>query len=279
VGAALGDWLIAADSFTAADAKVARWDLIELANVAPHDDCRLAMQQRLSQAGYTVHERAAMSCWRIALPPAWEAYVSSLSKPNRRRVRACQKRLQEPDAVRHVAKTPEQLQAGWHVLVDLHQQRRQSLGEAGCFASGEFERFLLSAAEQFLAEGNLRLSWIELAGSPAACVIAFRGGDVTYAYQMGISTRHMDENPGWLAHSAAIADALVEGCSAYDLLRGDEPYKGHLKAEPHAMLDLRIVPRRLAPQLRHTAWLTGLALKGALKLGLAATGVIQTGMH
>jgi CelD/BcsL family acetyltransferase involved in cellulose biosynthesis len=272
VGQAVGDWLIAADTSHAA--ANCRWDTVELANV-PTDDVALgALRSRMAESDYTVHERQALACWRLALPGTWDQYAASLSKGNRRRMRDSQKRLQKPDAAVHTA-TAENFEQAWNVLVDLHQQRWTSQGEKGCFASGPFGRFLKCAAEEMLARGTLRLLWVEVGSTPAACVIAVCDGGVYYVYQTGMATALLDESPGWLVQSAAIRDAIESGCRTYDLLRGNETYKGHLGAEPHEMVDVRIVSRRFAPRLRHTAWLTGNLVKSAIKSSLSAMGLLS----
>lgn len=272
VGAAVGDWLIAADSSNANAAN--RWDTVELANVPTDDVALAALRSHMAESAYTVHERYALACWRLELPKTWDEYTASLSRGNRRRVRDSQKRLQKPDAALHRA-SPENFERAWSVLVDLHQQRWTSQGEKGCFASGQFGRFLKNAAQELLARGTLRLWWVELAGTPAASVIAICDGGVYYVYQTGMATALLDESPGWLIQSAAIRDAIESGCQTYDLLRGNETYKGHLGAEPHLMADVRIVSRRFAPQLRHTAWLTGNLVKSAIKSSLSTMGVLS----
>ena len=125
------------------------------------------------------------------------------------------------------------------------------------------------------SSGTLRLSWVEIGGRPAACSISICEGGVYYVYQTGMATELLEESPGWLMQSAAIHAAIELGCRTYDLLRGNEPYKGHLGAEPLATVDLRIVSRRLAPQLRHTAWVTGNLVKSAIKSSLSTMGILS----
>ena len=242
----------------------ANWDLLELSSIWPGDPTMSELVRQMSEGGCTAHRRPAASCWRIALPTTWEEYLATLSKPNRRRMRWAQKRLQAADCRRHVAETAEEFQRGWKTLVELHQQRRSSLGDPGCFACPRFEQFLYTAAEQFHGDGRVRLSWIEIDQAPVAAMICFVGNGVTYAYQTGIAADSLHENPGWLIQSAAIREAIDAGHHSFDLLRGDEPYKGHLGAEPRPTIELRIVPNRLVPQLRHTAWLAAKTIKATL---------------
>lgn len=274
VGEALGAWLIAADSGAAQPATQPRWDVIELTNTPTSDTALTALRSHMAAAEYTLHQRPGLACWRLVLPTTWDEYVASLSRGNRRRMRDCQKRLQQPDAA-VITATSDNFDKAWGVLVDLHQQRWTSQGERGCFASREFGRFLYSAAQQYRATDKLRLMWVEIGGRPAACSISLCDGGVYYVYQTGMASDMLDESPGWLMQSAAIRAAIEAGCHTYDLLRGNEAYKGHLKAEPHEMIDLRIVSRRLAPQLRHRAWVTGNLVKSAIKSSLSTMGILS----
>jgi len=221
-----------------------------------------------------VHARPGLSCWRILLPPTWEAYLSMLSKPTRRRVRWAEKKLRDTkNCSVKVVRNEAELESAWRVLVDLHQRRRGSLGQAGCFSSDRFGCFLKEVASRLLSSGDLHMAWVEVQGRPIAAGLNLRGGKVTYAYQVGIDPDALEQNPGWLVNTAAIRQAIEEGHHGFDLLRGDEPYKGHLRAEPRAVHEIRIVPDRLRSQLLHTAWRTGTTVKDWLKTGLALTGM------
>src|SRR5262249_48782604 len=98
----------------------------------------------------------------------------------------------------------------------------------------------------------------------------------TYEYQVGIDPESLAEYPGWLVNSAAIRHAIENKRKGFDLLRGDEPYKSHLGAEPRACKELRIVPNRLRSQLWHKAWRTGNTMKDWLKNSLCLAGIRST---
>jgi CelD/BcsL family acetyltransferase involved in cellulose biosynthesis len=146
--------------------------------------------------------------------------------------------------------SPHDLAEAWGILVDLHQRRRQSLGEPGCFASPTFHDFHREVAERLLARGQLRLSWLDLDGAPAAAEYHFAGSDATYAYQGGVDPNRLDEEPGRLSTILCLRAAIEEGHQWFDFLRGDEPYKAHWRAAPHATCDFRITPNRRLARLR-----------------------------
>jgi CelD/BcsL family acetyltransferase involved in cellulose biosynthesis len=262
--AGIADWLVAEQG--------SEWDLLHLTGVTAGEPTITKLAQRLTDEGLTVHQRPGLNTWRIEFDCDWEAYVESLSKSHRKQVRRIVRRIVETgEAQLHVVRSPEELPAALDLLVALHQKRRISLDEPGCFADPRFEGFIRSAAPQLLAQGLLRLCWAELAGKPISVEFQLAGGGVTYAYQAGLDPDALDEEPGRIINIATLKHALQEGQRAFDFLRGDEPYKAHWRAVPYASLDLRVVPRKTSAQLRHNLWLAGDTVKQWLKAGLGRT--------
>jgi CelD/BcsL family acetyltransferase involved in cellulose biosynthesis len=273
---AVADWLATPANHDLTSPIPCQWDLMELTSVDSDDDVLAAMALRFATSDFTVHERPAMPCWQLQLPATWDAYLATLSKPNRRRTRAAAKRLSQPDCACKVVTTNAEFEHTWELLVDFHQRRRRSLNEPGCFASDPFGLFLRDLSHQFLSSGHLNMVWVEIAGRPIAVGLNFRLGGVTYCYQVGIDPDHLAEAPGWLVNTATIQQAIATGQHKLDLLRGNEPYKGHLGARPHPSKELRIVPNRLRSQLWHKAWRTGNTMKDWLKTSLTLAGIRST---
>lgn len=271
VTAAVAGWLTAADDPQAGDNA---WDLLELTGVEPTDGVVAQLVAHLAEDGSAVHRRAGPNCWRIELPATWEAYVAELSKSHRKQVRRGERRLETPGyAVLYTATDRETLRRGMEILVDLHQRRQHTLEQAGCFASPSFSAFLHEAAENLLSAGRLQLHWLELAGRPAAAEFHLAAGGIAYAYQAGVEPELIDEEPGRLMNIAVLQRAISQGLLAFDFLRGDEPYKAHWRATVRPSLELRIVPRKTAAQLRHGAWLAGDSVKQWIKTGLSLVGM------
>jgi CelD/BcsL family acetyltransferase involved in cellulose biosynthesis len=268
--AALAQWLVDASGRE----DQSSWDMLDLDGASAFDPALSLLLTHLEQHGCLVHQRTEINAWRIPLPENWNGYKRGLSKPNRRRVRVLQERFVDTGlATVHVAATTDELARGWAVLVDLHQRRRRELGQPGCFASDRFSLFARQAAEGFLALGKLELLWIEHESAPLAAQLAFLGADTTFAYQVGINPEKRDQSPGWLVHSESIKRAIAQGRTAFDFLRGDEPYKQHLGARPSPLQNIRVVPPRLGPKMLHSAWLTSGAVKSWIKTGLQRSGL------
>lgn len=261
---ALADYLSGAGDSRHADCP--RWDLLELQGVDAEDPAVGQLLKCLAERGHTVHRRAGPNCWRIELPAAWDDYLALLSKGHRSQMRRLERNvLGTGRAVLHSVGHAEELPRAVEILIDLHQRRHRVLGRPGCFASPRFAAFHREVMPEMLRSGQLQLHWLELDGRPAAAEYYLAGGGVIYAYQSGIDPESLDQQPGRLAILAMLRWAIEQGYRAFDLLRGDEPYKAHLRARPRGSLAVRVVPQRPAAQLRHNLWLAGRNVKQWIK--------------
>jgi CelD/BcsL family acetyltransferase involved in cellulose biosynthesis len=253
-GCALADWL-------AGDARRA-WDLIELDGMEPEDPVLQRLVAELALRGHVVHQRERIGAWRLELPGDWKSYESRLSKSRRGGVRTLEKRyFQTGRAVLRTADTAEAVERGLKILHELHQKRRKSLGDPGCFASPRFANFLALAATRFHQLGRLRLQWIELDGRPAAAEFDLSSADTVYHYQSGMDPDAAQDKPGWLMQISALREAIDQGFRAFDFLRGDEPYKSWWRAERRPLAEIRVVGRSATARLRHRVWTAAACLK------------------
>jgi CelD/BcsL family acetyltransferase involved in cellulose biosynthesis len=227
------------------------WDALELDAVDSGDEAVSALIERLQEAECSVRESAADSYWAVEMPASWEEYLAGISKSHRKQLRQLERRVLDGDRVTwHRVHTEDDLKTAWNVLVDLHQRRRQSLGELGCFASQAFHDFHQQVAQRLLQHGQLRISWLELDGSPAAAEYHVAGRTTTYAYQGGVDPERLSEEPGRLSTILCMQQAIAEQHTRLDFLRGDEPYKAHWRATSHATCNYRIVPARRLARIR-----------------------------
>ena len=264
VGEAIANWLIDAE-----------WDLMHLSGVAASDSATASLAAHLIDEGCKVYRQPGPNCWRIELPNEWDTFLQSQSKSHRKQIRRADKRSLASGAVTHriVSSLDASFPAAWQALVELHQSRRQSLGQPGCFSSDAFALFLKEAVEKLLPAGAVELHLLETAGGPLAAELHFVGNDVVYAYQAGIDPNATDEEPGRLMNIAVIRRAIEMERRSFDFLRGDEPYKPHWRAEPQPLHEVQVVPARAAAQLRHGMFVAGGTVKQWVKTGMQLTGM------
>jgi len=234
------------------------WDTLELDGVEQADEAVGALVRALAARGCAVRQRQRIGAWRLELPGDWKSYISRLSKSRKGGVRTLEKRYFETGrAVMRTAESEADVERGLEILHDLHQRRRQSLGDPGCFASPRFAGFLEEAARRFHSLGQLRLQWIELDGRPVAAEFDLSSADAVFHYQSGIDPGAMQDKPGWLMQICALKNAIEEGFREFDFLRGDEPYKSWWRAQRRQLVEVRVAAPRLSARLRQGVWSAG----------------------
>jgi len=257
---ALAGFLVAQTNSSADDAL--RWDLLELQGVDGGDCEVAALAAALSRGGCSVHHRSRWSCWRLTLPPSWDAYVAGLGRNYRRDLRRLERRYCEVNRiVLRRAECLDDLHFAMDLLLDLHQLRRAAKGEPGCFASSRFTSFYGDVAPELLRRGQLDFCWLELDGKPVAAEYQLAGNGVLYAYQAGVDPEALKHEPGKLIYLAILQRAIAQGYREFDFLRGDERYKARFGAVARPSIELRVVPHRTAAQMREGLWLAGDHLK------------------
>jgi CelD/BcsL family acetyltransferase involved in cellulose biosynthesis len=255
VAAALADWLVDRAGQAGADG----WDQLELGGIDAGNAMMRSLAQCLAERGALAHCRPGQPCWRVNLPGSWEEYAATLSKSHRKELRGCRRRYFDTGrATLHTVTDAAELASKMALLIDLHQRRRRSLGDPGCFAAPRFTAFHQDVSARLLARGQLRLHWLELDGRPVAAEYHLYGDEgMIYAYQSGIEVGALAHAPGRLATMAILRAAIAEGFRGFDLLRGDEPYKAHWRARPRPMVEVRVFPGKPADHLRYGMHVVG----------------------
>ena len=251
------------------------WDQMEFTGVDAGDPMMAELMRAFRARGLLVHERPGPNCWRLDLPSTWDEYVARLSKSHRKQVGRCQRRVFDTGRARLTTVADEsQLQRGLEVLVELHQRRRRSLGDAGRFADPRFDGFLRAAAERAWQSGTLSLHWLELDSRPVAAEFHLAGTETLFAYQSGVDPDALDEEAGRLVTMATLQRAIERGYRSLDFLRGDEAYKAHWRAEPRPSKEYRVIGTGGLARIRHGVWLAGQNVKRWMR-GRATPGALR----
>ncbi len=236
-------------------------DLYELEGHLAADPVVAAMVQAALPEALTVDQQPMTGTWRSSLPEAWESFEGDLKKSFRRKTKKAMQRLASPEFHAQVYWTPESLEPVWPLFVDLHQRRRQYLGQPGCFADPAFERFLKSATMRLAASGKAQINMIFHLQEPLACNLEFAQGSTIFMYQTGVDPDKLNLEPGHLTFCWAIRESITRQFRQFDFLRGDEPYKRFWNAEPVPLYCTRLVPDRLVSNLRFGLASAGMQLR------------------
>jgi CelD/BcsL family acetyltransferase involved in cellulose biosynthesis len=165
-------------------------------------------------------------CPYAALPGDWDAYASSLGKKMRGNLRYSERLLERSfGAVEYRLSDASGLRADLDDLFALHQSRWRARLLPGALAGARIRQFHRLVAERFAERGWLRLHSLHVDGRAVASLYCFRFRE-RYAYYLGGFCPELARfSLGTLLTGRAIRQAIEEGCSEFDFLRGDEPYK------------------------------------------------------
>lgn len=174
----------------------------------------------------------------LPLAPTWDAYLEGLPAKLRHEIRRKAKKLEAEVGSFTVSTATEATSSELlDRFVELH---RMSEGPKGVFMQPGMEIFFRRLAEAFIPPGIFRLSFIEVAGERAAGTIGFAFNGTFSLYNSAFDRRWGNLAPGMVLVAEDIRSAIEDGCSAFDLLKGDYQYKYRFGAVPRAVKRLAV---------------------------------------
>ncbi len=231
------------------------WDALEVSGVDEEDQTTVCLMLELESRGHLVRRQPDLNCWRIYLPATWDEYLERLSKSHRKQIRRAERRLADAGSMHQwQAISPEEVSRAVSLLIELHQNRHRSLGRRGAFGSARFLAFQQEVIPRMAQAGMLRLDVLEIDQAAIAVEYQLSSMDVVYDYQSGLDPEFLELEPGRVSLAAAVRAAIEKRFRAFDLLRGDEPYKAHWRAERRPTLCARVVPQHRSAWLRDHLW-------------------------
>jgi len=235
-------------------------DCIELEGCARLCETANYLGELLSAHGFSDHETETEGTWKVLLPDSFDQLNATFSKSMRRKTKAARKRLANDDT-RVEFTDKDSFETHWAQFEMLHQKRRKSLGQAGCFAHGNFAVFLKTATRELLAASLAELLVIYKDDCPISSVLLLKSDNTCMMYQSGLDPEFSSCEPGYQTNLAGIEYAIENGFKYFDFLRGDEPYKARWSTTREAILRRKYVPRKLTAQLKHGTWVLGRSIK------------------
>ena len=205
------------------------WDVLWLPQVPETCQATRLLLGHLREKGCRVVERQSR-CYRVRLPPSWEEYLETLSRPTRKRLLQKARRLLELGARTEHA---DDCGYGIDTFANLHTDQWARRGQDGAFVSPGAVRFHRLLAGALAARGWLDLWWLKVGETVQAAVYDFRFGRSVYSYLSAVNPDGLLRlSPGLVLTLWRIRAAIEDGYADYDLLRGHEPYKESLGAQP-----------------------------------------------
>lgn len=211
--------------------------------VASDDAWLTRLSTFAEQAGYSLRRQSLANSWAIAVPSTWaELHQRQRGSGVHRKAKKCIARLQSQELSIRQIDDPADLDEGLNHLVRLHQARRESVGDAGCFADPKFQIFLAEALAGMLLEQKASFTLCEREGQVIGVQLLLLGSDTVFMYQSGVDPSYMSFEPGHMLVTGSLLYCIEHGYQGYDFLRGDEPYKAFWGAQPKTLQRIVLAP-------------------------------------
>lgn len=176
----------------------------------------------------------------LELPADWEQYLAGLSKKNRHELRRKLRRLEGTENWRwYFVKDAAAVDAR---LTDFLALMRQSDPEKAAYMTAEREAFFRRIAARTAELDLLRLYFLEMDGQDVAASLCFDYNGVRYLYNSGYNPDFSYYSVGLLLNALCLREAIEQGQSYFDFLRGPESYKYHLGGQNRSIY--RMVARK-----------------------------------
>lgn len=202
------------------------WGLLLFSELLEECDSEAALQGFAERAGLPLRRQEPRICPYIALPGAFDQYLNALSSSTRYHIR---RRIRDFEKTGARVDVYSDAEIGAHLdtLIRLHRLRWQKDDLPGTLGRPGFAAFLLRIFENPPAGSRCRLYLLTHEGAPVASLLAFWYGQSALYYQAGWDPASplAAQSPGVVVMAQSIRDAIDQGLSYYEFLRGDESYK------------------------------------------------------
>ncbi|MDQ6693196.1 MAG: GNAT family N-acetyltransferase [Chloroflexota bacterium] len=205
--------------------RTGEWDIIDVHSLPDFSPSRDLLQGLCKEQGLNVRLFAEDVSPVLPLPGDWEAYLGSLRKKDRHELRRKVRKLEGRDDVRWrlvPATDAAALQRGMQDFIDLH---RQSGADKALFMTDYMASYFLDMASDLASTGWIDLAILDINGEPASAYLSFAYKGRIYLYNSGYDPHFASYSAGVALLAYRINKAIKQGYSAFDFLRGDEPYK------------------------------------------------------
>ena len=226
----------AADELMAAVAARDDWRRADLAGLPEQGTWLKALAEGGRRARLPVRIELDDLAPGLDLPASFDAYLTGLPSKLRHEVRRKDRRLREAHpGVRVVDAAVETVATDLDRFASLH---RASAGAKGRFMVPGMELFFRRLADELLSDGTMRLSFLEADGERLATAVGFRFRDRFFLYNSAYDHRLSKLSPGMVLAAELIREAIEEGRSTFDFLKGDLGYKYRFGAKPRRVCRL-----------------------------------------
>ena len=214
-----------------------KWDTLRLSSLAESSPTLTHLPALAKERGYTVDVQEEDVAPGLDLPSDWEGYLQTLSKKDRHELKRKLRRLysSEKDVQCYSVSQGDEVESS---LEDFFRLMRFSREVKDHFLTGPREQFFRSVAKEMASAGVFRLFFMEIDGQRVSSAMCFDYGHSRLLYNSGYDPEYRYYSVGLLIKAFALRDAIENGKTYFDFLRGSEPYKYDLGGKDRTLYEM-----------------------------------------
>lgn len=206
-----------------------QWHALDLCNVPAASLTRQILPLEAEKRGFLFQESVHEVCPIIPLPATFDAYLESMDSKQRREVQRKLRRAEGADANLRLVTPADDLGKEVDHFLELLQK---STYEKRDWLTAERRAFFHDIARAAMNAGILQLLFMEVDGRPAATLFNFDYDSRIWVYNSGLDPALASNlSLGVVITAKAIEQAIENGRTEFDFLRGNETYKYRFGAQ------------------------------------------------
>lgn len=212
-----------------------------LCNIPQHSPTREQFVHVLQDCRFEVEVQQRDVCPVITLGNSFDDYLESLDKKQRHELR---RKLRRADGAQdmgvlkwYVVDAEQDLDAHIEQFFDL--MRTSQHDKAQFLQNPQHVAFFKAMVPTMQRAGWLRMAFLSMNEEPIAAYLNFDYDNRVFVYNSGLNpNKHGNISPGIVLICYLIQQAIADGRTAFDFLRGDEEYKYRLGGQDTAVYNL-----------------------------------------
>lgn len=202
------------------------WDVLRLTDMPQDSIFQQALTSLCRERNVRFSHGLSARIAIIPLPESWEAYLGSMTSSHRYNMVSRMRKLERQFRMRFFAwSDAENIDTAVDRLIELHCLRWQGRNESHAFSSPEYIDFHREVIRVCLERGWLRLYCLEADNVIIAMHYCYRFRNQIFEFQGGFDPAYAKFALGQVITGYSIQNAIEEGNSVYDFLRGDYEHK------------------------------------------------------
>ncbi|WP_130651133.1 GNAT family N-acetyltransferase [Egicoccus halophilus] len=224
-------------------AKDVDWDEFVAGGLAEDSGWPDALRTAADTVGLVVFEEDVEDvCPRVDLTGGYDAYLERLPGKMRHELQRKARKLARDAGELELLEVAEaEVHGSLDAFLDLAAEAQPD--KAGFFSRPEMHDWFKALAREFAGDGVFRLHQLQVGGMPGASTVSLVAGGEWGLYNSAFDPALGALAPGIVLVGQLLEVAAEEGCTTFDLLRGDEDYKYRFGAQDRPLRRLTLVRR------------------------------------